>query len=822
MYRKYPLTLRFLLLIVFPCLACGVYVYRSLAESVPPQAGVLAVQSLHQAVVIDRDAHGFPVIRAHTDREAFYALGFAHAQDRLWQLELQRRIAKGRLSEIFGKDSVQQDMWFRTLGLERSAHESWQVLSPEARDSLQAYADGVNAWLATRPALPPEFTLLDIRPAPWTVYDSLAWAKVFALNLGGNHRREIERLVALQRLPSERLAALFPEYQRSGAETAVAWARKSGRQLAEYAEFQRTLERELRIGGRYVGSNAWAVSGRLTGGRGALLANDPHLGLQIPSLWYMASLRGDRLDVSGATLVGLPIVVFGRNADIAWGGTNLMADVQDLYIEQTDPEDPSRYADNGAWRPFEIRDEYIEIRQEFPAQLRGKVRPLRLRVRSTRHGPIVSDLFPSIGQPAALRWTALDSDDTTYESFFRVNYARDWAGFQTAVRHHVAPALNLLYADRQGNIGEIAVGRIPVRSAGDGSLPVAGWNDLHRWTGSIPFADMPRSYNPPSGILVSANNKPVDASYPYFISNEWAPPQRADRIAALLRQNLRRNGRLDLADMQRIQGDQHSDLALLLLRQMLRHEPDSHDQQAALALLRKWDGDMGPESRGATLFNEWTRQLRRTLLADDVRGDWSAAAGNRMLQGVAESTDPGTLARLLQDPSGYWCDNRETHGLRETCDEALDVSLGRALRELRKLDGGSPTDLPWGEHHNAVYRHLPFSDVRLMRRLFERRTPSGGSPDTINVATADADPSGGGYVQNFGAGFRQVIALERNGGEHLYANSTGQSGNPLSPHYDDMIESFRNMRYYRVPSDGQRRLQLVPKTPRPVVVGAKR
>ncbi|MBB1060450.1 penicillin acylase family protein [Marilutibacter spongiae] len=802
MYSRYPLVVRLVLLVVLPALLAIGYGYWLLARSLPLVEGQASVEGLRSRVVVERDRHGVPTITAASDHDAFFALGYAHAQDRLWQLELQRRIAGGRLSEVFGKQSVQQDIWFRTLGLERAAHASWSSLGGEARASLQAYADGVNQYLASGHPLPPEFLLLGIEPEPWTVYDSLAWAKVFALNLAGNQSRELERLVAGQAFDARRMALLFPEYEASGATSQLVLAPGDVDAYARMSGFQASLEEELRIGGRFVGSNAWAVSGRVTGA-GALLANDPHLGLQIPSLWYMASLKGDRLDASGATLVGLPVVIFGRNQSIAWGGTNLMADVQDLYFEQPRTDDPTQYRAGEAWLRFQSRTESIQVRQDFPEQLRGPLRPVEIRVRASRHGPIVSDLFQALGQPAALRWTGLDDDDTSYESFLRLNYASDWSDFEEALRHHVVPALNMLYADRHGNIGMLSAGRIPVRSEGDGTIPVPGWTDAHDWTGHVPFEALPRAYNPPSGFLVSANNKPVDAAYPYLISKDWAPPGRADRITLLLEEAIGAGKPVDLSTMARIQADEHSEPALALLARLLEHEPNNDAQRTAFAHLREWNGSMDAASPAATIFNEWTRQVRKTLLADDTRGYWNAAQERRVLQALAQSVGPQALRQMLDDPTGAWCDNRGTPDERESCDEVIDVALDRALRELAKLESDdSMDDWAWGDVHRTLYRHVPFSDSRLLKRVFERRIGAGGTPDTVNVASFEPDPSGNGYVQDFGAGFRQLFAMTPARVRHLYMNSTGQSGHLLSGHYDDMVEPFRDVDFLEMGDAG--------------------
>ncbi|TDR40690.1 penicillin amidase [Tahibacter aquaticus] len=801
---------RVLVFVVAPALTLAGGGLWHLRKSLPPVQGEV-VAGVAAPVSVQRDAMGVPHIVAASDRDAFYAMGFVHAQDRLWQLEIQRRIAAGRLSEVFGKDSIPQDIWFRTLGFSQSARSAWTTLSPQAQQSLQAYADGINGWLAGNPVLPPEFAVFGIRPEPWTVFDSLAWAKVFALDLGGNFQREIDRLMVARSASPRTLQALFPQYPAGAALTVAQLGAAPLEPLQQLAQFQKTLESRLQIGGRFVGSNAWVVSGKLTANGAALLANDPHLALQIPSLWYMASLRGDQLDVAGATLVGLPVVVFGRNRQIAWGGTNLMADAQDLYLEQAKPEDNAYYAVNGQWVPFDTREEFIQVKQDFPAFLRNKLRPLRILVRSSRHGPIVSDMFKVLEQPAALRWTALDADDSSYEAFFRLNFAGDWDAFQQALSQQVAPAMNFVYADRAGNIGYLAAGRIPTRHGGDGMLPVPGWTDSYEWNGSIPFTAWPRSYNPASGFLVSANNKPVADDYPYLIGSDFATPTRADRITALLGQARDAGTPLDLAAMQRIQGDSQSEPARRLLGRLLQHEPSSDRQRLAYRYLKDWQGDMRGDSQAASIFNAWTRHLKRQLLANDLGGNWNKSDESQYTRSVVDSLDLDSLQRVLDDEQGQWCSPRDAVSPEPVCDDVLDVSLNRALRELLKIDGDdSMQDWAWSSMHETVYRHTPFSDVSVLRDVFQRRIGNGGSPDSVNVANFSLDKSG--YVQDFGAGFRQLIALAPGAVEHLYMNSTGQSGNVMSKHYDDMVERFRNVEYAAMRSDsgGAQGITLIP------------
>lgn len=779
--------------VLLPLLIGALWVHSSLKSSLPDEGVLQLTQGVSAPVTITRDASGVPHIRAASDVDAFFAVGYVQAQDRLWQLELQKRMARGRLSEVFGKKSVDTDVWFRTLGLYESTKSAWPALSPEARQSLTAYTAGINAWIAEKHTLPVEFRVLGIRPEPWTELDSLAWVKLFALDLGGNFRREIARYVARQSLTDTQLAAFFPAYPQDAPTTIATIAGHDAANLLALADFQEKLERDYALAHPNVGSNAWVVSGRHTRDGAALLANDPHLGLQIPSLWYAISVDAPTFNVSGMSLVGLPVAVLGRNASIAWGGTNMMADAQDLFFERPDSTG-ERYQVNGEWHAFQTRTETLHVRADFPQRLRRHYAPVILKVRSTRNGPVISDHFGVFNQPVALRWTALDEGDTSYEAFFRLNYAKDWAGFEAALSHHVAPAMNIVYIDRVGNIGYVGAGRIPVRRKGEGTLPSPGWDDAYGWSGQVSPMQWPRSYNPPSGYIVTANNKVANSSYPYFISHDWAPPARARRIEDLLRERIDAHRPMSLDDMQRIQSDTLDLDAAALIAELKRRLPEGEHADQAASYLKNWNGDMRADSQAAAIFAGWMRHFRQTAFGDELHGSWNNPQATNILRNLQEDVRLDYVLALLKRDDRTWCDNSGTPG-RETCDDVLAATQNTALWELYKLKGDwSMASWRWDEVQRTTYSHTPFSQWKPLTKLFERRIGNGGSENSINVASSQFN-NADGYLQKFGAGFRQVIAMKGDRTEHLYMNSTGQSGNIMSPHYDDMVVPFRDVTY---------------------------
>ncbi|WP_426105230.1 penicillin acylase family protein [Massilia sp. TSP1-1-2] len=797
--RNAPLLTRFVALVLLPLLVGGWFFYKSLVHSLPEQRMTL-VQGVSAPVSIVRDLHGVPRIDAKTDADAFFAIGYVHAQDRLWQLEVQRHLAQGRLSELFGRESVPRDVWFRTLGLYDAAKTAWPALSKESQAALTAYTAGINASVAAQTSLPVEFRMLGVKPTPWTVYDSLAWIKVFALNLSVSLNSEMNRTIASQALDAQRFKTLFPDYGE-GAPTTIRAASKdvlSGAAIASMKAFQKTeLELGLGLGGQGIGSNAWVVSGKHTGGQGALLANDPHLNLQVPSLWYVISAKGATLDVNGMSMVGLPLVIFGHNANIAWGGTNMMADAQDLYFERPDPSDVSRYELNGKMVAYTTRVESIAVRPDFPVFLSKEIKPLQVSVRSSVHGPILSDQFKVFDQPVALRWTALDAGDTSFEAFYRLNFASDWDGFNKALSALVAPALNIVYADRQGNIGYLGAGRIPVRKAGNGSVPAPGWNDDKAWTGFIPFDQLPRTYNPESGYIVTANNKIVDDSYQFFLSNDWAPAARARRIEQLLRGQLENKKPLVAQDMQRMQGDTVDLEALAMLPELLKVKPENALQRTALAYLKSWNGDMSRDSQAAAIFTFWMRHFRLALFDGERKGSWDKPEQHDVVQALSGQVSYDTLRKVLVGSDSGWCQGSKV-GKRESCHRMLQLSLQAALGELYSLRGDeSMASWKWGTLQNAVFTHTPFSQIKPFNQFFERKVPTGGSINTINVAGSSFEDKKG-FMQGLGAGFRQVVTLGKDKVSMSYMNSTGQSGNLLSDHYDDMVEPFRDVAFYQI------------------------
>jgi penicillin G amidase len=590
------LKLRFLLLLPVLALLGGFLWLRS---SLPLEDGRLVLAGLVAEVRISRDEQGIPTITAADDRDAAFALGFVHAQDRLFQMDIMRRYGAGRLSEWFGAATLRADRFTRTLGIYRAAEQQYALLAPELRAALDAYAAGVNAYLAQRRgALPPEYQLLRVAPEPWRPADTLVWGKLMDLQLAGNFRSELLHARLAQHLSPEEMAILYPPYPHdapvalSGASAAL-----DGLPLdAIYASLPALV-------GPTFASNNWVLDGQHTVSGKPLLANDPHLGFSAPSVWYLARIETPDSRLDGVTAPGGPFVIIGHNAKIAWGFTTTGGDVEDLFVEHVDPDDPARYLSPEGSQPFATRQEEIRVHGADP---------VAITVRATRHGPVISDLGAgyapdAAGTVLALQATWLSDDDRSPNALWGINRAGNWQEFRDALKDFVAPQQNMVYADVDGHIGFIAPARVPIRAAGNGWMPAPGWSGDYDWTGYIPFDALPQALDPPSGRVVSANNKIVPDSYPYFLGRGWDLPNRAQRINELLDAAPKQSPEASAA----IQADTLSLMAKDLLPLMLRVRPGSKAAAEALDRLKSWDRRMDRDQAAPLLFAAWLREFNR-------------------------------------------------------------------------------------------------------------------------------------------------------------------------------------------------------------------
>ena len=727
----------------------------------PRISGQLAVPGLDAPVEIIRDRWGIPHLYAQNGHDLFFAQGYVHAQDRLWQMDFNRRVPSGRLSELFGEVTLRSDRFLRTIGMRRAAEEERAHLDPESAAGLAAYAAGVNAWISQhRLELPIEFTLLRYRPEPWTPTDTLAFGKLLAWTLGGNWRYQLLRAQLIARFGIEGMRFLIPPYSPDAPVIVPRGSR--------YDSWRATALLQLLDAGGLpsgIGSNNWVLGASRTATGHPLLANDPHLEAQMPATWYEMHLVGGPYDVTGATLPGAPGVVIGHNADIAWGVTNAFPDVQDLYIEQFHPTDPARYLYRGRWEPARVVRETIGVR--------GRRDPVVETVRITRHGPIINDVVGGLGGFLALRWTALEPG-TISASLLRLDRARTWDEFRAALRLWTVPAQNFVYADRQGTIGYQLPGRIPIRAKGDALVPVPGWTGEYEWVGEIPFDRLPSVLRPPRGYIVTANNRIVSDSYPFFLTQEWGPGFRAARIESLLAP-LRR---ATIADMQAIQLDQMS----LPGREIVRALADLHTTQepaaGLLADLRSWDGVLRPDSRPAAIYEAFRIALVPRVFKDIL--------GDDLYKQYIERPEAWQLALdgLLRDPSSRWWGS-----------EGRDAVIANVLKEthdvLTRRLGADRSKWTWGRLHAMRFVH-PLGRVWALSWIFNAGAPpTGGDLFTVNNGGFAEDT----FSQIIVASYRQVIDVG-DWDRSVAIHTTGQSGLPFHRHYKDFVAMWATGGYH--------------------------
>ncbi len=771
-------------------------------QQFPQVEGLLQIEGLNGEVEIVRDRFGVPHIYADTAEDLFFAQGFVHAQDRFFQMEFWRRIGQGRLAELFGEGALMQDKFIRTLGWHRVAEQEVAMLDTDTRNVLESYSRGVNAYIARNAdRLGLEFKVLGLigrewSPEPWTPLNTLTWGKAMAFNLNASGEDELTRALLRARGGEALVNALMPPYPPEAPfivasptfGTAPMRTPAPAPDVSAVAQPLRALMRRTaqQIGlprDPDVGSNNWVVSGARSTSGMPILANDPHLGVQMPSIWYQVGLHCRSLsaacpfDVVGASFAGTPGVIIGHNHRIAWGVTNVGPDVTDLFIEKPVEGQPDTFEFRGQPERAQVVEEVIRVA--------GRAEPVTLRVRITRHGPIINDVLESLADqpPLAMQWTALQPGQLL-RSVIAINKATNWREFREALRYWDVPSQNFVYADVDGNIGYQMPGRVPIRAAGDGSGPVPGWTGEYEWVGEIPFDALPSVFNPPQGWIVTANHAVVDPSaYPFFLGKSWDHGYRARRIIQLLTAQ----DTLSVEDMQRIQSDTRSlfadDLLPLLLNRLPQEDVLS---RAAFEQLRDWDRFSTRESVGALIFEALWVQLAHAIF-DDELGD--------ALAGEVISTDTATkLAVLdaLRDPAAPWWDDVTTEAT-ETPDLIIARAWRNALASLKARFGERVTDWQWGRAHVLSFRNqtLGRSGIAPIERLFNRGpfAVDGASSAVNNIGNA-----GPGFEATSLPSWRMVVDMA-DFTRAVAIHTTGQSGHAFHPHYDDMIPRWREGQY---------------------------
>jgi penicillin G amidase len=796
-----------LLVVIATVLAAGGAISVHVLRGLPQLDSEVQLKGLAGPVQINRDGADVAHISASTALDAWRAMGFVHAQERGWQLEFNRRVMRGELSEILGAATLDTDKLMRTLGIIDMAKQQLQGLSPATQAALAAYSEGIQtAWQsgAVRPS--PEFKLLGTQAggqngAAWTPEDSVGWALMMALDLGGNWGQEFARLSAAQVLNSEQLWQLLPAYPGEKPATAVdlpalyrglgvyapSTAKMAANQvsLTPLAQWSADGVRDMGIlEGK--GSNNWVVPGSRTVSGKPLLANDPHLALSSPAIWYYAHLKAPAgelpggykhpaLDVIGATLPGLPFVVLGRTTGVAWGFTNTGPDVQDLYLEQLDASKPGQYRTPEGWARFELRDETIRVKGQAD---------VTIPVRKTRHGPVISDVQPQYQglidasrYAVSLHWSALTPDNKTIEAGMQANWAQTVPQLQQAFAEHHAPMQSVVMADTGGQVAYRAVGKVPTRSAQNdirGVAPAPGWLAQYDWTGWLPYAQNPvvtHAQIEQKGWHATANQNILPSGYAHFLGSDWTTPERFNRIETLLAATPQHSRE----SMQAIQNDVLSLGAQSLQAQLAKHaplQPSSHPlAAAALKRVAEFDGQMRTDSAAALVLNVWADELTRGLLVPHLGAErFQSLYGKRHFRAAVEG--------VLDRSDAFWCG-------ASGCSAQVASALDRALDRIAASQGRDVSAWRWGAWHPAISSHKPFGKVPYLNAWFDVRVESAGDLFTVNVGQYWANDKQAPFANRHAASMRAVYDLSE-AGQSVFIYQTGQSGHALDPRSRDM------------------------------------
>ena len=775
-------------------------------------SGKQPIRSIGDSVVISFDESDIPHIKANSPTDALFALGYMHASERSWQMEINRRLASGRLSEILGPQTVAIDRFMRTVGFKHAAEKQFDRYPIGAKRLLQAYADGVNTANAHLGwALPVEYFLTGSKPGYWSPSDSVAWMLMMAFDLGGNWDKEIQRLELSQYLSSKQVWDILPPSEAGNPVSTMDFA-KMYRDLDVFNPRPSSLKPSQNLpannlsvndipGGKDgIGSNNWALSGKLTTSGKPLLANDPHLGLSAPSAWYFAHLKAPGLNVLGGTIPGIPAVVVGRTDSYAWSFTNTNPDVQDLYLEQLDPKNPGVYRGPDGPLPFIVRQETIDIKD---------AQPLKFLVKETRHGPVISDTYSRLKRTVntdryavAFKWTALDEANQSIVSLLEMNRANDLGEFKEALKKNYAPMQNVVMADVEGNISYQAAGVAPKRVLHQGLYgiaPAPGWEHQYDWTGYLPFEQLPASTNPEQGWLATANQSIIASNNPNPLTADWDVPARYERIVQMIQAKEKH----DFNNMKVMQADTLSLGSTPLLGLFKASEPHHPLASAAKELSKDFNGDMRLDSTAALIFNAWADHLTRKLFGrlGYLFSDTYGARNFRY-----------PLIMQLANPNSPWCDNAQTAAV-ESCLESSNQAYDAALTELSKKYGNDLSTWSWGKAHIAVSEHRPLSKVPVLGGFFNLNTPFPGDSFSVNVGRLELLQAENPFETKQAPSLRTIYDLA-DLEKSLFIYQAGQSGWVQNRLYRNMLPLWAKNEYLPLqmkPTSFKRQLELTAK-----------
>ncbi|MFI8686146.1 penicillin acylase family protein [Rossellomorea sp. NPDC077527] len=777
--KRLKLTLYTAGAILFILLGLLIFVNYYIDRSLPVTTGTISMKGLSNDVIVMRDDEGVPHIQAKDEKDLYMAQGYVQAQDRLFQMDLSRRQASGRLSEVVGEKAVDRDKFFRTFGLRRAAEVSFTAYPNESKQLLEWYADGVNAFIEEAKdegRLPFEFTLLGYKPEKWTPIDSLTIGKYMAFDLGGHWQGQAFRYWALENLPKDKAYDLFPSYPEEAPVI-----------LSDSGEGNIDLKQSFAsavIPPEFNGSNNWVVGGDKTESGKPLLADDPHLSLGTPSIWYQMHLESQDVNVSGVIFAGIPGIILGHNEQIAWGVTNTGPDVQDLYVEKRNTENPEQFLYDGKWEKATIVDEPIKVKDS---------ETIPYKVTITRHGPVISEFAHQNESEKVLsmRWTALDPS-LELSAIININKAKNWTEFEEALKDFHVPTQNFVFASKDGTIAYKANGKIPIRKKGDGLLPVPGWDPDYEWQGYIPFDELPKVINPEAGFVATANNKVVTDDYPYHISHHWAQPYRYMRISEYLKEK----DTLTLSDMEKLQMDQtnlHAREFVPIMTVDLEKASLTAEQRNALEILHSWNYVDDKDSAAPLIFHQWMNEISTGLFQNEVPEEMM-----KMFEGRQSVVDE-LLRRAHAGEESQWFVDRGGY------ERFLASSLSKAVKELEVAYGSSMNDWEWGMYHKVYFEHPLSSASPILKRFLNDKepVPVGGSRVTVEAASYNDEG-----IVNHGASWRFVIdTSDMSSGYHIVG--PGQAGHYKSEWYQDQIDAWVNGDYHKTSLESSGRDQLI-------------
>jgi penicillin G amidase len=753
----------------------------------PKQKGTIELVGLEGSVRVRRDRWGVPHVEAGSAADLWFAEGFCHGQDRLWQMDFYRRALSGRVSEFAGAEGLPVDRLMRTLGMRRTAEREAASLDPKLRTLLERFCEGVNAAAADARALPFEMQLLRLEFEPWRPADILGLGKLLAFGLSTNWEKELLRADMTRELGPELATKLDPGYPAGNPVVSQEPWSGDGLGLAEQID---AVRRSIGMAAEASGSNNWAVSGALSATGSPLIAGDPHLPPSMPGIWYQVGLTLDGRTVRGASLPGMPGVYMGQNDDVCWTFTNVMAGVQDLFVERVEGD---RYLFEGEWRPLEVVREEIAVK--------GRDAPEMLDVRITHHGPLVNAaLGADAAEPLALRWITLDQP-TAFKGMFELHHIRSGSELVATLEGHSSPASNLIWADRKGSIGYKLIGRLPLRKGGCPDLPKPGWEGEFEWEGAVPYDELPEVVDPERGFLITANNRIVGDDYPHHITSDWLDGFRARRIEELLRGS----DEHDVESFEAMQSDNLSIPGLEAARRLGRLSPKGQREISALERLRSWDGRLDPDSIAGTIYQAFllrlAREVARAAIGDrDLCERWLDRADNGFTPHV---TSPWRWHSHLMH---LWEEGDEEL-IGRPWDGLVLEALAGALDDLSDRFGPDPEGWRWGQVHEMEFPH-PLGEANpLLRRLLNRRLRAGGAQETVSQIAYDPnDP----YKAVWAPSWR-MVGDPTDPGRSRWQMFTGQSGHPASPHYDDLQADWLEGRTQPMAGEGPwRELTLAP------------